>query len=90
MVAFLIPMLFVAMHWYKPLSTRRRLLIVRLPDFTSVLLAGKDIITLTQVTLGDGNPSDLQVSCIEVNSIFVTRSGGALVKIGRPERRKEK
>ena len=89
-MAFFVPMLFVAMHWYKPLSILRRLLIVRLPAFTSVLLAGKDIITLTQVTLGDGNPSALQVSCIEVNSIFVTSSGGALVKIGRPERRKKK
>ena len=90
MVAFFVPMLFVAMHWYKPLSILRRLLIVRLPAFTSVLLAGKDIITLTQVTLGDGNPSTLQVSCIEVNSIFVTSSWGALKNIGRPERRKEK
>ena len=88
-MAFFVPMLFVAMHWYKPLSILRRLLIVRLPALTSVLLAGKDIITLTQVTLGDGNPSALQVSCIEVNSIFVTSGGGALVKIGRPERRKE-
>ena len=89
-MAFFVPMPFVAMHWYKPLSTRRRLLIVRLPAFTSALLAGKDIITLTQVTLGDGNPSALQVSCIEVNSIFATSDGGVLVKIGRPKRRKEK
>ena len=83
-------MLFVAMHWYKPLSTRRSLLIVRLPAFTSVLLAGKDIITLTQVTSGEGNPSALHVSCIVVNSIFVTSGGGVLVKTGRPERRKKK
>ena len=87
-MAFLVPKLFVATHWYKPLSTGRRFLIVSLPSLTSVFPAGKGITSLMQVNLGGGYPSAWQVSCIVVDSIFETSAEGLLVKIGRPKRRK--
>ena len=82
-VAFLVPKLFVATHWYKPLSTGRKFLIVSLPSLTLVFPAGKGIISLIQVSLGGGYPSAWQVSCIWANSIFDTNDEGFLVKIGR-------
>ena len=87
-MAFLVPKLFVATHWYKPLSTGRKFLIVRLPSLTSVFPAGKGITSLIQVNLGGGYPSAWQVSCIWANSIFETSDEGFLVKIGRPNRRR--
>ena len=87
-MAFLVPKLFVATHWYKPLSTGRKFLIVRLPSLTSVFLAGKGITSLIQVNLGGGYPSAWQVSCIVADSIFETSDEGFLVKIGRPKRRR--
>ena len=84
-VAFLVPKLFVATHWYKPLSTGRKYLIVSLPSLTSVFPAGKGITSLIQVSLGGGYPSAWQVSCIWDNSIFETSDEGFLVKIGRPK-----
>ena len=87
-MAFLVPKLFVATHWYKPLSTGRRFLIVSLPSLTSVFPAGKGITSLIQVNLGGGYPSARQVSCIVADSIFETSDDGFLVKIGRPKRRR--
>ena len=87
-MAFLVPKLFVATHWYKPLSTGRRFLMVSLPSLTSVFPAGKGITSLIQVNLGGGYPSAWQVSCIVADSIFETSVEGLLVKIGRPKRRK--
>ena len=75
MVAFFDPMLFVATHWYKPLSTGLKFLMVNLPP-------------LTLVNLGGGYPSAWQVSCIVADSIFKTSDEGFLVKIGRPKRRR--
>ena len=88
MVAFFDPMLFVATHWYKPLSTGCKFLIVRLPFLTSVFPAGKGETSLIQVNLGGGYPSAWQVSCIVADSIFETSDEGFLVKIGRPKRRR--
>ena len=88
-MAFLVPKLFVATHWYKPLSTGRKFLIVSLPSLTSVFLAGKGETSLIQVNLGGGYPSAWQVSCISVNSTFETSDEGTLVKIGRPNRRRK-
>ena len=88
MVAFFDPMLFVATHWYKPLSTGLKFLMVSLPSFTSVFPTGKEETSLIQVSLGGGYPSARQVSCIEADSIFETSDGGFLVKIGRPKRRR--
>ena len=87
-VAFLVPKLFVATHWYKPLSTGRKFLIVSLPSLTSVFPTGKGIISLIQVSLGGGYPSAWQVSCIWANSIFDTNDEGFLVTIGRPKTRR--
>ena len=87
-VAFLVPKLFVPTHWYKPLSTGRKFLIVSLPSLTSVFPAGKGITSLIQVNLGGGYPSAWQVSCIDADSIFDTNVEGFLVKIGRPKRRR--
>ena len=88
MVAFFDPMLFVATHWYKPLSTGLKFMIVRFPSFTSVFPTGKGITSLIQVNLGGGYPSAWQVCCIVADSIFDTSDEGFLVKIGRPKRRK--
>ena len=88
MVAFVDPMLFVATHWYKPLSTGLKFMIVRFPSFTSVFPTGKGETSLIQVSLGGGYPSVWQVSCIVADSIFETSDEGFLVKIGRPKRRK--
>ena len=87
-MAFLVPKLFVATHWYKPLSTGLKFLIVSLPSLTSVFPAGKGITGLIQVNLGGGYPSAWQVSCIVADSIFETSDEGFLVKIGRPKRQK--
>ena len=87
-MAFLVPKLFVAAHWYKPLSTGRKFLIVSLPSLISVFPAGKGITSLIQVNVGGGYPSAWQVSCISANSIFETSDVGFLVKIGRPKRRR--
>ena len=87
-MAFLVPKLFVATHWYKPLSTGLKFLIVSLPSLTSVFPAGKGITGLIQVNLGGGYPSAWQVSCIVADSIFETSDEGLLVKIGRPKRRR--
>ena len=86
-MAFLVPKLFVATHWYKPLSTGLKFLMVSLPSFTSVFPTGKGETSLIQVSLGGGYPSAWQVSCIVVDSIFETSDEGFLVKIGRPKRR---
>ena len=88
MVAFFDPMLFVATHWYKPLSTGLKFMIVRFPSFTSVFPTGKGETSLIQVSLGGGYPSAWQVSCIVADSIFETSDEGFLVKIGRPKRPK--
>ena len=88
MVAFSDPMIFVATHWYKPLSTGCKFLIVSLPSLTSVFPAGKGETSLIQVNLGGGFPSAWQVSCIVADSIFETSDEGFLVKIGRPKRRR--
>ena len=87
-MAFLVPKLFVATHWYKPLSTGRKFLIVSLPSLTSVFPAGNGITSLIQVNLGGGYPSAWQVSCIVADSIFETSDEGLLVKIGRPKGRR--
>ena len=81
-------MLFVATHWYKPLSIGLKFMIVRFPSLTSVFPTGKGETSLIQVSLGGGYPSAWQVSCIVVDSIFETSDEGFLVKIGRPKRRK--
>ena len=88
MVAFFDPMLFVATHWYKPLSTGLKFLMVSLPSLTLVFPTGKGETSLTQVNLGGGYPSAWQVSCIVADSIFETSDEGFLVKIGRPKRRR--
>ena len=88
MVAFFDPTLFVATHWYKPLSTGLKFMIVRFPSFTSVFPTGKGETSLIQVSLGGGYPSAWQVSCIVAYSIFETSDEGFLVKIGRPKRPK--
>ena len=87
-MAYLVPKLFVATHWYKPLSTGRKFLIVSLPSLISVFPVGKGITSLIQVNVGGGYSSAWQVSCICANSIFETSDGGVLVKIGRPKRRR--
>ena len=87
-MAFLVPKLFVATHWYKPLSTGLKFLMVSLPSFTSVFPTGKEETSLIQVSLGGGYPSACQVSCIVADSIFETSDEGFLVKIGRPNGRK--
>ena len=87
-MAFLVPKLFVATHWYKPLSTGLKFRIVSLPSLTSVFPEGKGITSLIQVNLGGGYPSAWQVSCIVADSIFETSDEGFLVKIGRPNGRK--
>ena len=87
-MAFFDPMLFVATHWYKPLSTGLKFLIVSLPSFTSVFPTGKGETSLIQVSLGGGYPSAWQVSCIVADSIFETSDEGFLVKIARPKRRR--
>ena len=87
-MAFLVPKLFVATHWYKPLSTGLKFLMVSLPSFTSVFPTGKEETSLIQVSLGGGYPSAWQVSCIVADSIFETSDEGFLVKIGRPNGRK--
>ena len=87
-MAFFDPMLFVATHWYKPLSTGLKFLMVSLPSFTSVFPTGKEETSLIQVSLGGGYPSAWQVSCIVADSIFETSDEGFLVKIGRPKRQK--
>ena len=87
-MAFLVPKLFVATHWYKPLSTGRKFLIVSLPSLTSVFPAGKGITNLIQVNFGGGYPSAWQVSCIVADSIFETSDEGFLVKIGGPKTRR--
>ena len=87
-MAFLVPKLFVAMHWYKPLSNGLKFLIVSLPSLISVFPAGKGITSLIQVNLGGGYPSAWHVSCIVADSIFETSDEGFLVMIGRPKRRK--
>ena len=87
-MAFFDPMLFVATHWYKPLSTGLKFLMVSLPSFTSVFPTGKEETSLIQVSLGGGYPSAWQVSCIVAYSIFETSDEGFLVKIGRPKRPK--
>ena len=81
-MAFFDPMLFVAMHWYKPLSTGLKFMIVRFPSFTSVFPTGKGETSRIQVNLGGGYPSAWQVSCIVTDSIFETSDDGFLVKIG--------
>ena len=87
-VAFLVPKLFVATHWYKPLSIGLKFLMVSLPSLTSVFPAGKGETSLIQVSLGGGYPSAWQVSCIVADCIFETSDEGFLVKIGRPKRQK--
>ena len=87
-MAFFDPMLFVATHWYKPLSTGLKFLMVSLPSFTSVFPTGKEETSLIQVSLGGGYPSAWQVSCIVADSIFEISDEGFLVKIGRPKRPK--
>ena len=87
-MAFLVPKLFVTTHWYRPLSTGRKFLIVSLPSFTSVFPAGKGITNLIQLSLGGGYPFAWQVSCIWENSIFETNDEGFLVKNGRPKTRR--
>ena len=87
-VAFLVPMLFVAPHWYKPLSTGLKFMIVRFPSFTLVFPTGKGETSLIQVSLGGGYPSPWQVSCIVADSIFETSDEGFLIKIGGPKRRR--
>ena len=81
-------MLFVATHWYKPLSIGLKFMIVRFPSLTSVFPTGKGETSLIQVSLGGGYPSAWQVSCIVADAIFETSDEGFLVKIGRPKRRK--
>ena len=54
MVAFFVPILFVATHWYKPLSTGRKFVIVRFPSLTSVFPTGKGETSLIRVSLGGG------------------------------------
>ena len=87
-MAFLVPKLFVATHWYKPLSTGLKFLMVSLPSLTSVFPTGKGETSRIQVNLGGGYPSAWQVSCIVADSIFETSDEGFLVKIGRPKRPK--
>ena len=53
-VAFFVPILFVATHWYKPLSTGRKFVIVRFTSLTSVFPKGKGDSSLIQVSLGGG------------------------------------
>ena len=81
-------MLFVATHWYKPVSIGLKFMIVGFPSLTSVFPTGKGETSLIQVSLGGGYPSAWQVSCIVVDSIFETSDEGFLVKIGRPNRRR--
>ena len=88
-VAFFVPMLFLATHWYKPLSTGLKFMIVRFPSFTSVLPTGKGETSLIQVSLGGGYPSAWQVDCIAVDSTFETSDEGTLVKTGSPNRRRK-
>ena len=52
-----VPIAFVAMQSYKPLSARIKLLMVSVPWFTSVLPPGKGLPTLLQLITGRGNPS---------------------------------
>jgi len=61
-VAFVVPMLFVATHSYKPLSAGRKFLTVRVPPFISVLPTGKGIPNLVQFNMGGGKPSAVHVS----------------------------
>lgn len=89
-LAFFVPMLFVATHSYSPLSAGISVFMVRLPSFTSVLPTGKGIPNLVQLNTGSGNPTVWQV-CRSVESSFgVTSNGGIEVKIGRPTKRKFK
>lgn len=88
-VAFFVPMLFVATHWCIPLSTGLKFMIVRLPSFTSVLPAGKGETSLIHASLGGGYPSPWQVDCIAVDSTFETSDEGTLVKTGSPNRRRK-
>ena len=81
-------MLFVATHWYNPLSEGLTFLMVRLPPFTSVFAAGKGISNLVQLKVGCGKPSASQISCTVANCLGVASNWGALVKIGRPMRKK--
>ena len=87
-MAFLVPKLFVATHWYKPLSTGLKFLMVSLPSLTSVFPTGKGETSRIQVNLGGGYPSAWQASCIVADSIFETSDEGFLVKIGGPNGRK--
>ena len=56
-LVFFVPIAFVAMQSYKPLSARIKFLMVSVPWFTSVLPLGKGIPTLLQLITGRGNPS---------------------------------
>ena len=56
-LAIFVPILFVAMHSYKPLSAEVKFFMVSVPWFTSVLPAGKGIPTLLQFIKGGGKPS---------------------------------
>ena len=87
-MAFFDPMLFVATHWYIPLSIGLKFMMVRFPSFTLVFPTGKGETSLIQVSLGGGYPSAWQVSCIVADSIFEISDEGFLVKIGRPKRPK--
>ena len=89
-LAFFVPMLFVALHSYTPLSAGLRFLIVRLPSFTSVFPTGIGIANLVQFNTGGGNPTAWQVCRKVVSSLGVTSDGGVEVKIGRPTKRKFK
>ena len=78
-------MLFVAKHWYNPLSVVLRFLIVRWPPSMSVLPEGSGCINLVQVTFGAGKPSTSQVCRRVVPRNGVTRDGGFFVKMGAAE-----
>ena len=83
-------MLFVATHSYSPLSAGLKLVIVRVPSFTSVFPTGKSIPDLVQFITGGGKPNAWQV-CRKVESSFgVASDGGVEVRIGRPNKRKFK
>ena len=86
-LAFFVPMLFVATHSYSPLSAGLRSLIVRLSSFTSVLPTGKGIPNLVQLNTGGGNPTAWQVFRRIESSFGVTSNGGIEVKTGRPIRK---
>ena len=86
---FVVPMLFVALHSYTPLSAGLKLFIVRLPPLIVVFPAGKGIPSLVQFMEGRGNPLAWHVSFNVEYSFGVMTDGGGEIKMGRPTWKKK-